>query len=97
MLPLAAGLVADDLNVIAVARKLKGFRDGIEPEIARLLDVFAALDSETDALPIGKQRAMWSEEALARLDSEKILIERRWQDRAVAAATQIVRLLESSS
>jgi hypothetical protein len=75
MLALASGLVAGDLGLIATARKLKGFRDGIEPEIGDL----------------------WNTEALARLDGEMIVVEQRWRDRAISAATQLAHLLEQSS
>jgi hypothetical protein len=97
MLALATGLIAGDLGLIAVARKLNGFRDGVEPEISSLLDVFVAIHSETDALPVGNVRALWNAEALARQDKEISAAEERWRDRAVAAATQLVHLLEQSS
>jgi hypothetical protein len=97
MLALARGLIAGDLGLIAVARKLNGFGDGVEPEIGRLLDVFVAIHSETDVFPIGKERALWNAEALARKDKGRLAVEQRWRDNAVAAATQLVRLLEQSS
>jgi hypothetical protein len=56
---LASGLVAGDLGLVAVTRKLSAFR-GVEPEISALLDVFVAVNSETDALPIGEERTLWS-------------------------------------
>jgi hypothetical protein len=97
MLALASGLVAGDLGVIAAARELHGFQDGVEPEIGALLLVFTAIHSETDALPIGKVRALWNAEALARQDKEISAAENRWRDKAVAAATQLIHLLEQSS
>lgn len=97
MLALASGLVAGALGLIATARKLKGFRDGIEPEIGALLDVFVAIDSETDAFPIGEVRHLWNTEALARLDGEIIVVEQRWRNQAISAATQLAHLLEQSS
>jgi hypothetical protein len=97
MLALANGLVAGDLGLVAVARKLSSFRDGVEPEIGALLDVFVGIDSETDALPIGEERALWNPEALAHQDRKITAAERRWRDQAVTAATQLVRLLEQSS
>lgn len=97
MLVQANGLIAGELSLIAVARKLTGFRDGVEAEIAVLLDVFAGIHSETDALPIGEERALWNSEAVAR-DHRKIkAAEERWHHRAVTAATQLVRLLEQNS
>jgi hypothetical protein len=97
MLAQASALIAGDLSLIVVARRLKGFRDGVEPEIGAVLDVFVAIDSETDALPVGKERALWNSEALARKDEEIIAAERRWSDEAVMAATQLVHLLQQGS
>jgi hypothetical protein len=97
MLAQASGLVAGDLGVIAAARKLRGFWDGVEPEIGALLLVFVGIDSETDALPVGNERAHWNAEALARKDIEIRAAEQRWRGQAVAAATQLIHLLEQSS
>jgi hypothetical protein len=94
MLALANGFIAGELNLIAVARKLHGFCDGVEPQIGALLDVFVAITSETDALPVNEERAFWSAEALARKDKEIGLVEQRWHDKAIAAATRLARLLE---
>jgi hypothetical protein len=97
MLALARGLVTGDLGVIAAARKLRGFWDGVEPEIGALLLVFVGIDSETDALPVGSERAYWNAEALARKDVEIRAAEHHWREEGVAAATQLIRLLEQSS
>jgi hypothetical protein len=96
-LVLANGLITGDFGLIAVARKLRGFRDGVEPEIGALLDVFVGMDSETDALPIGEERVLWNAEALARENRKISAAEERWRHRAVTAATQLVRLLEQNS
>jgi hypothetical protein len=97
MIVLANGLIAGDLGLIAVARKLSSFRDGVEPEIGALLDVFVGIHSETDALPIEEERALWNAEALAREDRKISAAEERWRQRAVRAATQLVPLLKQNS
>jgi hypothetical protein len=97
MIALANGLVAGDLGLVAAARKLSTFRDGVEPEIGALLDVFVAVNSETDALPTGEERALWNAEALVQEDKKISAAEEHWHYRAVTAATQLVRLLEQSS
>jgi hypothetical protein len=94
---LASGLVAGDLSLVPVARKLSAFRDGVKSEIGALLDVFVAIHSETDAMPIGEERALWNTEALVREDRRISAAEERWRHKAVTAAKQIVRLLEQSS
>lgn len=97
MRAVATQLLAGTIGVIAVARELSQFRDGIEPEIGKLLDVFVGLDSETDDLPIGDQRAHWDPEALKQKDPEIAAAEARWRERALAAARQIVSLLSQES
>ena len=94
MLTLAKGVISGDLGAIAAARELKGFQDGVEPEIGVLLIVFVAIDSETDALPVGKERTLWNAEALVREDRKIAAAELRWRAKAVDSATQLVRILE---
>jgi hypothetical protein len=93
MLTVARGVVSGDLSCIAAARQPRPI-DGVEPEISAILDVFIGIHSETDALPIGKERAFWNREALARKDEEIKAAEERWRGRALDAAEQLVRLLE---
>jgi hypothetical protein len=101
MLALARGLIAGDLDLIAAARKLSAFScffsDVFEPEIGALINVFWAIHTETDALPIGEERALWNAEALAREDKKISAAEERWRHEAVTAATQLIRLLEQNS
>jgi hypothetical protein len=94
ILALASGLLAGEIGIIKAARRLRTFRDGVEPEIGALLLVFVAIDSDTDALPIGKERTLWNREALAREDVKISAAERWWRNEAIEAATQLVRLLE---
>ena len=94
MLSLAEGLVAGDIGVIAAARKLSGFCDEVEPELATLLNVFVGISSETDALPIGEERTLWNIDALAREDQKIRASEERWRSRSLVAATQLIRLLQ---
>jgi hypothetical protein len=58
MLLLARGVLTGDVGLSAAARELRRYCDDVEPEIGALLNVFVGLDSETDALPIGKERAL---------------------------------------
>jgi hypothetical protein len=94
MLALARGLISGDLGVIEAARELASFCDVSEPELGAVLNVFVGIHSETDALPIGKVRAFWNSEALARKDEEIKAAEEHWRDHALDAAKQLVRLLE---
>jgi hypothetical protein len=94
MRALARGLISGELGTIAVARELNSFGDGVEPEIGELLNVFVAIHSETDALPIGKERSLWAKQALERFDLEIKAAEQRWRDKAFAASKELIRLLE---
>jgi len=94
MLALAKGLIAGDLGVIAAARQLHGFLDIPDPEISVLIDLFTAIRSDTDALPIGEERSLWNSEALAREDKKVAAAEQCWRPEAIIAATQLVRILE---
>ena len=98
MLASARALVSGERSMIEVTRELYRFcDDAMEPEVVALLEVFAAIHSETDALAVGKERTLWNAAALA-LQGEKIAAaEHRWRDRAVRAATELVRLLEGSN
>jgi hypothetical protein len=81
--------------MIEVARKLhRSCNDEIEPEFGTLLKIFEGIHSETDALPVGNERALWNAEALVRQDEKIAEAERRWHDRALGAATELIRLLE---
>ena len=66
----AKELIAGRLGVIAASREMSRFRHDAEPQIAELLLTFAGIDSETDALPIGKVRREWNRDALERKDQE---------------------------
>ena len=93
MRAVATQLLTGEIGVIAAARELRQFRDGVEPEIGKLLDMFAGVDSETDHLPVGEQRALWASEALKEKDLEIAAAEARWRGSALTAARQIVILL----
>jgi hypothetical protein len=97
MLALANGLIAGKLGIIAVARKLHYFADGVEPEVNALLNVFVGIHSDTDALPIGEERALWNAEALHQQEAKIAAAEQGWHDRAVDAARRLVHLLEKTS
>jgi hypothetical protein len=90
----ATQLLSGEIGMIAGARELKQFRDGVEPDLGKLLDVFVGLDSETDHLPIGDQRTIWDSEALKQNELEIAATEARWRERALAAARQLSHLPE---
>jgi hypothetical protein len=85
------------IGVIAASRELGYLRHEVEPRIAEILVTFAAIDSETDALPIGTVRKEWNQEALRRKDEEIAEAEQFYRDTAMNAAVELIRLLEAPS
>jgi hypothetical protein len=96
MLAMARQFLGGELGLLQTARELVKFRDCVEPEIGTLLDVFVGIRSETDALPIETERALWNPEALELEDRKIADAELRWRSRANEAATRLVRLLEAA-
>jgi hypothetical protein len=96
MLTVARQFLAGELGLVQTARELPKFRDGVEPEIGALLDVFVGICSETDALPIGTERALWNVRALEVEDRKIAAAELQWHGRATAAARQLIGLLETA-
>ncbi len=52
---------------------------------------FCAIDSESDALPIGPERENWAREALKREDAKISSLEARWRPRAITAAGSLLK------
>lgn len=97
ILHVAKQLVAGNIGVIAASRELGYLRHEVEPRIAEILVTFAAIDSETGALPIGTLRKEWNQEALRRKDQEIAEAEQFYRDAAMNAAVELIRLLEAPS
>jgi hypothetical protein len=97
ILRVAKQLVIGEIGVIAASRELGHLRNEVEPPLANALVTFTAIDSETDALPIGDVREEWSPDALKRRDKEITEAEDFYRDGAINAATELIRLLERPS
>ena len=77
------GLIETARAMLPLARWTKV--DG-EPEF----QLFRAIASETDDLPVGEVRAYWAPEALEREDVRIRAAETIWNDRARSAAARLV-------
>jgi outer membrane translocation and assembly module TamA len=97
ILRIARQLVAGEIDVIAASRELGYLRHEVEPQLANVLVTSTAIDSETDALPVGDMRKEWSPEALKRKDKEIAETEDFYRESAINAATELIRLLETPS
>jgi hypothetical protein len=94
---LAEQLLRGDIGVIAAARALSHFRYVVEadwPEMGDALLAFVVIDSETDALPIGKVREMWHPSTAALEDRKVAAAEDMFRQPAHQAAHRILSLLE---
>lgn len=97
ILRIARQLVVGEIGVIAASRELGGLRHEVEPQLANVLVTFTAIDSETDAIPVGKVRKEWNPDVLKRKDKEIAEAEDFYRASATNAATELIRLLETPS
>lgn len=97
ILHVAKQLVAGEIGIIAASRELGHLRHDAEPQVAKILMTFAGIDSETDTLPIGRLRKEWSHGALEQKDKEIADAEQFYQDSAMNAAAELIRLLDAPS
>jgi len=63
-------ILAEEIGIIAGSRKLAALKHQLSEELDEDFCFFVAVDSETDHLPVDKERRNWSIEALARKDKE---------------------------
>ncbi|BGE86725.1 hypothetical protein Ms3S1_31610 [Methylosinus sp. 3S-1] len=90
------GLLDGKIGVIAASRILARLRIDVStawPEMGEALNLFAAVDSETDALPMGPAREMWTPSALEREDHKIAEAEARFRDPVRIACQHVLQLL----
>jgi hypothetical protein len=97
ILRIARQLIAGEIGIIAASRERGCLRYETEPQLATVLVTFTAIDSETDALPVGDVRKEWSPDALERKDKEIAEAENFYRESAINAAAELIRLLETPS
>ena len=97
-LAILASLTTGKIGLLLAARKLAVLRFRL---IGDKLDddwrIFAAIDSETDHLPTGKERVHWQAEALAEKDIEIKESELFYHEPALAAAYRLIRRYENGA
>ena len=86
---IAAAVLQGKLTILEGARLLVRFAhtNAIEQEDDRRLII--AIESETDHLPIGEVRRLWSSDALREKDPEIARCEMLWKDPMLAACQRI--------
>lgn len=93
----ARAVLDGEVGIITGSRKLRrlGFELGDETEPDFI--TFIAVDSETDHLPIGRERENWSEEALRRKDIEVSESESLYRERVLKACERLVERFGATS
>ncbi len=67
----AQGYLDGSKGAVETSRTIASLARQIDSSLDDLLVGFTGIDSETDALPLGEPRALWSESALGREDAER--------------------------
>lgn len=93
-----ADLIEGRVGVIESALKINGMRRRLAGD--RLDDdwrIFAAIDSDSDDLPLGSARDYWQSEALAQKDKEKEERESFYREQALISAKALLRRYEKGA
>jgi Protein of unknown function (DUF2489) len=82
--------LAEEIGIIAASRRLTAL--GLKLFDAHDEDfiMFVAVDSETDHLPVDKERHNWSAEALERKDAEIAEAEAFYKNNVIAACRKLI-------
>jgi hypothetical protein len=82
--------LAEEIGTIAASRRLSAL--GLELFERRHEDfiTFDAVDSETDDLPVDRERRNWSAEALKRKDADIAEAEALYKDDVIAACRKLI-------
>lgn len=87
----AAEMISGKLGIIAGARIMSGLRFDTElPDDDKDFLKLVAIDSETDALPVGLEREQWSAEALKEKDIEIRRCEELYRQDAIDACERLI-------
>lgn len=87
----AEALLSGRLGIIEGSRLIKALlptvsSDPFDPDFS----IFVAIESETDALPVGKTRDLWDARVLPEMDSQIQQAEARYRDAALSACKILV-------
>ncbi|CAB3788407.1 hypothetical protein [Paraburkholderia caffeinilytica] len=86
----AKDLLSGRLGVIETARAMCPLASWTRAENEPEFQLFRAITSESNHLPVGEVRAHWAPYALAREDIHIRAVEDRWREQALAAAARLV-------
>jgi hypothetical protein len=88
---IARKVLKEEIGILEATRAILPLLHS-DPEIIALDDynLFRAIESETDDLPIGKVRAEWNSDALREKDREIARFEELWRDQVRRACERLL-------
>ncbi len=89
-LRVARQLIAGSIGTIEACRELSSLRYSLGDDLESIFLTFAAIDSETDHLPVGRCRSEWNPDALALKDLEITRAEELYSEKAREACYELI-------
>ena len=86
---LAQQIIEGEVGIIEGSRRMLAYRTSLHAGDAEEFRIFRGVESESDHLPIGKVRELWSASALREKDVEIKAFEDFYRQQVVEAATKI--------
>lgn len=87
----AQGMLSGSVPVVDGCRSLLQLRRRLAKVDEGLFETITAVESETDAVPLGAERNFWTQEALARKDAEVETYVCRVRDSVMEACRNLVQ------
>ena len=87
---LAQAYIANSVGLVEMSREMSSLRFKVDAEWDEDFIHFVAVDSETDAFPVGPSRAHWSPTALAREDAAREQYEESARRRSIEHAKNLI-------
>ena len=92
LVELAENMISKRLGFLEGVRRFCNLSSNFnDSERSENFNLFIAIESETDHLPIGSVRKLWSDEALVRVDKEVEESERFYRKQVEAACQEIIK------
>ena len=92
---IATNILEDRMSVIEGSHELARFQFGYDLQDNKNLLFFVGIASETEYLPVGKEREQWNHKVLAKKDVEIRKIENYYMKDAKVACEELIKLFQS--
>jgi hypothetical protein len=90
---IAKKVLAGQYDPLLACRELIDLREQLPGMADEVMDVFRAVDSEVDGLPIGPERAHWNTESLRVKDLEAANYRERVRSQVAAALRELLEVI----